>query len=172
MLERVNESVHNTKWANESVSLFRSSESFIIHHVWVLRTLHAKCSRSCLCPRVGKSPPQAYRARLTYFWPHQCLDLPQQSFASSSIRSPRKTFCELFWFLIRFGIKVYLIATQLLVGVLVDFLEHIRCGWGISNINKLNVKQKCSTTWNHISSSTVSVAEIWWNRQFSLFTWN
>lgn len=68
-------------------------------------------------------------------------------------------------------INFYLFAAQLVVAIFVDFLEHIGCWMRITNIEKFNFKDQCSAAGNHITSTTITIAQRWWNGQFSLFTW-
>lgn len=67
-------------------------------------------------------------------------------------------------------IWIYLITTQLLVGILIDLFENICCGRRVASVDEFNVEKERSTTGNHISSSTLSITEMRWNYQLSLFT--
>lgn len=66
----------------------------------------------------------------------------------------------------------YLFAAQLIIWVGIDLFEHIGRWFWIADGNQFNFENQCSTAGDDVASTTVTVAQLWWDGQFTLFTWN
>lgn len=69
-------------------------------------------------------------------------------------------------------IKVYLFATQLLIVVLVDFLEDIGGWWAVANVDEFHIEEQRGLGWDDIASTAIAIAQRWRNGEFTFFTWN
>lgn len=68
-------------------------------------------------------------------------------------------------------ISVYLIAAQLIVLIGIDLFENI-CRWfRFANSEQFNFKNQCSAAGDNIASTSVTITQLWWNGQFTSFTW-
>lgn len=62
----------------------------------------------------------------------------------------------------------YLIPAQHVVGILIDLLEHIGRGCGVSDVDQLHIKGQSGAPGNHIASSTIAVRQTGGNGQLPL----
>lgn len=65
--------------------------------------------------------------------------------------------------------SLYLFAAELVVAVSIDLFEHVGWWWSISDVDEFNLEHEGGTSWDDVSSSSVTVAETWRDGEFSLF---